>query len=416
MKHPYLLLLAILLAVSTVGYAPAASIAEPYPRTAKKSAEGEQTNYTRTGLETKTTVRSGASRAKAAVADHPATVTVHPGDSLWSIASEVLHSDRRGPVGRYVERIYKRNRSVIGDDPSLIYAGQQLRLPGVGRNEPVSLDNGEGVGSGRPVDRTVRVSRGDTLWSIADRAWEQVLTRSEARRIVRFLPLVHKSNRSLLVSLVAEGPVEHSKSDVRSYVERIHEANEEVIGPNPDVLHSGQVVELPTIGGSTVTSLDRSTLAEAKEHPGEFLGWVRRVAGLPKTTEPMVAASGKGRRECCPGRHVARTGNAPTRASVGLTDQPAKDDSESNPAPILVPLLVAGFVLLFLAAFVLLLMALLWRSQALRGAHALTRVRRSPAEGVPERASPNPLLLLGSRPSAKPDASPRATTNSEIAR
>ena len=415
MKHPSLLLLAIMLAASSVSYTPVAATAQPHPQTAAKSAGDSGTTHIRTGLGTKTAEGSRAIQEKAAVTGQQTMVTVRPGDSLWSIAAEVLHMGRTGPVGRYVERIYKRNRSVIGDDPSLIYAGQQLRLPGVGRNEPVSLDNGEGVGSGRPVDRTVRVSRGDTLRSIADRALEQVLTRSEARRIVRFLPLVHKSNRSLLVSLVAEGPVEHSKSDVRSYVERIHEANEEVIGPNPDVLHSGQVVELPTIGGSTVTSLDRSTLTEAKEHPGEFLGWVRRVAGLPKT-EPMVAASGKGRRECCPGRHVARTGNAPTSASVGLTDQPAKDDSESNPGALLVPLLVAGFVLLFLAAFALLLVALLWRSQALRGAHALTSVRPSPAEGVPERASPNPLLLLGSRPSAKPDASPRATNDSEIAR
>ncbi|MDQ3532898.1 MAG: LysM peptidoglycan-binding domain-containing protein [Actinomycetota bacterium] len=409
--------MAILLAASSVSYTPVAATAQPHPQTATKSAGDSGITHISTGLGTKTAAGSRAipTQAKAAVTGQQAMVTVRPGDSLWSIAAEVLHIGRPGPVGRYVERIYNRNRGVIGDDPSLIYAGQQLRLPGVGGNEPVSLDNGEGVGSGRFVDRTVRVSRGDTLWSIADRALEQVLTRSEARRVVRFLPLVHKSNRSLLVSLVAEGPVEHSKNDVRRYVERIHEANEEVIGPNPDVVHSGQVVELPTIGGSTVTSLDRSALIGAKEHPGQFLGWVRRVAGLPKT-EPMGAASGKGRRECCPGRQVARTGNAPANASVGLTDQPAKDDSESNPGPLLVPLLVAGFVLLFLAAFVLFLMALLWRSQALRGAHALTRVRRSPAEGVPERASPNPLLFLGSRPSAKPDESPRATTDSEIAR
>ena len=50
--------------------------------------------------------------------------TVVPGDSLWKIALRQYGS------GEAWHRIYEENRSVIAD-PSLIYAGQQLRLPAV---------------------------------------------------------------------------------------------------------------------------------------------------------------------------------------------------------------------------------------------------------------------------------------------
>jgi nucleoid-associated protein YgaU len=50
-------------------------------------------------------------------------VTVHDGDSLWSIADEHL-----GAGGRWPE-IYALNRSVVGADPDLIRAAQRLRLP-----------------------------------------------------------------------------------------------------------------------------------------------------------------------------------------------------------------------------------------------------------------------------------------------
>ncbi len=391
--------------VSTVGYAPAASIAEPHSQTAKKSAAGGQTTLTGTGLGTKTAAKSRASRAKAVVAGQPAIVIVKPGDSLWSIAVEVLHSDRRGSVGRYVERIYKRNQRVIGDDPSLIYPGQRLRLPRVDRISPASLDKGEGAVPAR-FDRTVRVGRGDTLWSIASRALEEVLTRSEARRVARFLPLVHKSNRSLLVSLAAQTLVGPPKSAVRRYVERIHGANKEVIGPNPNLVYPGQAVELPTVEGTTVTSLTQSTLTRAKEHPREFLGWVRRMAGRPKTG-PMAAAADDGGSGCC-GRDVARTNKPPRKASVSLMVQPADQDDPGGGGRLVAAVLVTGLVLL--------LLAWLWWSPIPKGLHALTRTRRRRAEGAQERDGPNQLSPLERRPPARPVASRRAPTDSGTAR
>lgn len=61
---------------------------------------------------------------------------VEPGDTLWGIAARTLR-DRDGgwpdgaDVGRFWRRIYAANRAVIGDDPDLIFPGQQLSLPEV---------------------------------------------------------------------------------------------------------------------------------------------------------------------------------------------------------------------------------------------------------------------------------------------
>lgn len=58
------------------------------------------------------------------------TVTVRPGDSLWSIADDLL-----GPgadvdaVADAVRRLHEANRAVIGPDPDLILPGHELRTP-----------------------------------------------------------------------------------------------------------------------------------------------------------------------------------------------------------------------------------------------------------------------------------------------
>ena len=50
-------------------------------------------------------------------------VTVHAGDSLWSIADQRLGAGDRWP------EIYALNRAVIGADPDLIQPAQRLRMP-----------------------------------------------------------------------------------------------------------------------------------------------------------------------------------------------------------------------------------------------------------------------------------------------
>ncbi len=58
------------------------------------------------------------------------TVTVRPGDTLWSIARRDLPAGASAPaVAARWHAIYHTNRPLIGDDPDLIEPGQHLRIP-----------------------------------------------------------------------------------------------------------------------------------------------------------------------------------------------------------------------------------------------------------------------------------------------
>ena len=57
-------------------------------------------------------------------------LVVRPGDSLWRIAEQRLHSSASpGEVNALVHRLHQRNRGVIGPDPGLIRPGQRLAMP-----------------------------------------------------------------------------------------------------------------------------------------------------------------------------------------------------------------------------------------------------------------------------------------------
>jgi nucleoid-associated protein YgaU len=63
-----------------------------------------------------------------------ATYVVEPGDSLWRIAASVLRSGggrapSNGEIARFWPAIYAANRALIGDNPNLIFPGQQLLIP-----------------------------------------------------------------------------------------------------------------------------------------------------------------------------------------------------------------------------------------------------------------------------------------------
>ncbi|MDP9800541.1 nucleoid-associated protein YgaU [Arcanobacterium wilhelmae] len=57
----------------------------------------------------------------------PRKITVHRGDSLWAIAQKIDQHQ----TAELVDRIWHHNKSVIGDNPNLIYAGQVLEIPEV---------------------------------------------------------------------------------------------------------------------------------------------------------------------------------------------------------------------------------------------------------------------------------------------
>jgi len=64
-------------------------------------------------------------------------LVVYPGDSLWSISQERLGpSASPEQIANEVGHTFKLNRERIGDDPNLIFPGQELLLPPVAESAP----------------------------------------------------------------------------------------------------------------------------------------------------------------------------------------------------------------------------------------------------------------------------------------
>ncbi|WP_082502785.1 LysM peptidoglycan-binding domain-containing protein [Nocardioides sp. Leaf307] len=63
----------------------------------------------------------------------PASTTVSPGDSLWTLTASALERAGRpatpAAVAAAWPRVHEANRSVVGPDPDLIHPGQRLVLP-----------------------------------------------------------------------------------------------------------------------------------------------------------------------------------------------------------------------------------------------------------------------------------------------
>ena len=54
---------------------------------------------------------------------------VLPGETLWSIAAEVLQTNDIRRIARYWPRIHRANRDELGSNPDLVRPGQVLQLP-----------------------------------------------------------------------------------------------------------------------------------------------------------------------------------------------------------------------------------------------------------------------------------------------
>ena len=61
--------------------------------------------------------------------DGPTSVTVRPGDTLWSITAAALRSTDDVRIAAAWPRLYEANAGAIGPDPSLLRPGQVLTIP-----------------------------------------------------------------------------------------------------------------------------------------------------------------------------------------------------------------------------------------------------------------------------------------------
>jgi len=131
-----------------------------------------------------------------------AQYTVQKGDSLWNIAKDQLGG------GAKWQEIYKLNEHLIGQNPDLIYPGTQLQLPG-GAPEIAS--------NGATTMTNYTVQPGDNLWNIS---------------------------KDLTGDATKWGD--------------IYQANQDVIGSNPSLIHPGQQLQIPTAdpsaGGTVATN------------------------------------------------------------------------------------------------------------------------------------------------------------------
>lgn len=122
-----------------------------------------------------------------AVASH---YTVQKGDSLWNIAKNSLGD------GTKWQEIYKLNQNSIGQNPDLIYPGTEIQLPGASPE----IANG---GTTSMTNYTVKP--GDNLWDIS----EEVLGKG-------------------------------------SRWGELYQANQDLIGANPRLIHPGQNLSIPS--------------------------------------------------------------------------------------------------------------------------------------------------------------------------
>jgi DNA-binding CsgD family transcriptional regulator len=94
-------------------------------------------------------------------------VVVRPGDSLWSISSDLLGPNASSrEIAEATERIYALNRDLIGGDPNLIFANQELSLP------PAA-----GQPAAEPATQAAREEAGADRAASADRASQRTVAR-----------------------------------------------------------------------------------------------------------------------------------------------------------------------------------------------------------------------------------------------
>lgn len=149
---------------------PSSTSAAPAPRDAAGAAVEERSVTSGTGAASSQT-RAETSRDATAPEAEPVsvTVTVERGDTLWSLAEELLGDGEQWTAIATANAGETMVDGSVFTSANSIRAGWQLRVPGV-QPDQVSREaaRGTAAASGPEARETVRVEAGDTLWGISE--------------------------------------------------------------------------------------------------------------------------------------------------------------------------------------------------------------------------------------------------------
>lgn len=206
-----------------------AQSSQPVPKTATaKSLSGHNAQLDKTGsaamkdapIQNTTTGNSiDAAVESQEIASAEDIYAVQSGDNLWNIAKEKL-----GDGTRWNE-IYALNKDLLGSKPELIHTGDQLKLPDA---EVASADSA-----------AYTVKSGDNLWDIA-----------------------------------------HEKLGDGSRWTEIYEANRNVIGADPSMIHTGVELRLPGMPEAPV-QMASGTAPSLSQASGQTLAQAAPQAQVP---------------------------------------------------------------------------------------------------------------------------------------
>jgi nucleoid-associated protein YgaU/bifunctional DNA-binding transcriptional regulator/antitoxin component of YhaV-PrlF toxin-antitoxin module len=271
LKRRYLLPLVAILLPSSVflGVASAAPAADSTSRSASAQlgANGSLLAIQLPSTDRRLARGRGARTGQAALKGQQA-VRVRPGDSLWAIASRTLRTNDGALITRFWRRIYRKNRNLIGGDPNVLGVGQILELPRSPEKAVIATQSTppKVVTTGTPARNGYRVKiavrNGNTLWSIAD--W------------------VLGTNQNDVVA---------------GYSQVIYRANREKIGPDPNLLYPGQVLEIPL--ASLVTAQRKADTAQNnKQHEAKVSGGQdQRERSRERQLKSVQAGSSSGNKD-----------------------------------------------------------------------------------------------------------------------
>src|SRR2546428_430742 len=169
--------------------------------------------------------------------------TVQPGDTLSSIAQQAYGDSNKWQI------IYDANKQVIGSDPNLIHPGQVLYIPVL---SPTPGSN-------------YTVQPGDTLFSIAQRAYGdgnkwQIIYDANKQVIGSDPNLIHPG-QILYTPVLSPTPAPNytlQPGDTLSSIaqqaygdgnkwQTIYDANKQVIGSDPNLIRPGEVLYIPAL-------------------------------------------------------------------------------------------------------------------------------------------------------------------------